>query len=264
MARMFPRVLAIFVAVASLQADSKKSTEDQRVELLRGLTSEYAKVKAALPQSKKPLDFNSDGTYDKGKWDSAGKEFGPAARVGDLIQVTHIEIDKDRIVLVLNGGMKNTKGSFWNHVEIGVGGPMTPVGQPTNAPNGTTIAVLFKDSIGDVTSAELKKILAPVLDFEKSTATQNYIDTVPPEIKKAIEDKKPVEGMDRDQILLALGRPVHKSRETKDGVDFEDWIYGIPPGRMTFVTFAGSKVVRIKETYAGLGGSIAETATPAQ
>jgi hypothetical protein len=27
---------------------------------------------------------------------------------------------------------------------------------------------------------------------------------------------------------------------------------------VTFVTFAGDKVIRVKETYAGLGGSIAE------
>jgi hypothetical protein len=65
--------------------------------------------------------------------------------------------------------------------------------------------------------------------------------------------------MDRDQVLMALGRPTHKSRETKDGIDYEDWIYGTPPGRVTFVTFSGPKVVKVKETYAGLGGSVAET-----
>jgi outer membrane protein assembly factor BamE (lipoprotein component of BamABCDE complex) len=75
----------------------------------------------------------------------------------------------------------------------------------------------------------------------------------------AIAEKKPIEGMDRDQVLLAMGRPLRKSRESKDGVDYEDWIYGQPPGRVTFVTFSGPKVVKIKETYAGLGGTIAET-----
>ena len=77
--------------------------------------------------------------------------------------------------------------------------------------------------------------------------------------KTARAEKKAIEGMDKDQVLLALGRPLRKSRENKDGVDFEDWIYGQPPGRVTFVTFSGPKVVKIKETYAGLGGTIAET-----
>ena len=60
-------------------------------------------------------------------------------------------------------------------------------------------------------------------------------------------------GMDRDQVLLAMGRPVNKSRETKDGLELEDWIYGRAPGRITFVTFNGSKVIKVKESYAGLG-----------
>jgi len=68
--------------------------------------------------------------------------------------------------------------------------------------------------------------------------------------------------MDREQVLLALGRPRNKVRETLDGVETEDWIYGQPPGKITFVTFAGSKVVKVKETYAGLGGSVAEPLPP--
>jgi len=42
-------------------------------------------------------------------------------------------------------------------------------------------------------------------------------------------------------------------RETKDGVETEDWIYGVPPGKIVFVTFNGNKVIKVKETYAGLG-----------
>ena len=59
--------------------------------------------------------------------------------------------------------------------------------------------------------------------------------------------------MTRDQVVMALGRPVHKSRETTDGVELEDWVYGFPPGSITFVTFKGDKVVKVKEEYAGLG-----------
>ena len=59
--------------------------------------------------------------------------------------------------------------------------------------------------------------------------------------------------MDRDQVLLALGHPEHKSRETKDGLENEDWISGTPPGKIIFVTFNGNKVIKVKEAYAGLG-----------
>jgi hypothetical protein len=232
---------------------------DQRVELLRGLNSEYATVKAPLPRSKKPLEFNSDGTYDWQKWLQVGKEMGPAARVGDLVQITHVTIEKDNILFQINNGLKN-QGSWKDHVQIGVGGGMAPLSRSdANAPGGTNIVLKFPGEIVEITSADVKKMLAPVLDFEKHSATENYADTLPPETKQAIAEKKAIEGMDRDQVLLAMGRPLRKSRENKDGVDYEDWIYGQPPGRVTFVTFSGPKVVKIKETYAGLGGSIADT-----
>src|SRR5262249_50741448 len=106
MAGISPRVLAAFIAVSSLYADQKKLTMDQRVEIMRGLTAEFATAKIQLPKSHKPLDVQTDGTYDKDKWNAAFKEFGPAARVGDQVQVTHVEIDKDSIVLEINHGMR--------------------------------------------------------------------------------------------------------------------------------------------------------------
>jgi hypothetical protein len=262
MAQISPRVLAAFAAVASiasLRADQKKLTVDQRVEILRGLDAEYATVKVPLPRSKKPLDVQTDGTYDKQAWTDAGKQLGPAGRIGDLVQVTQVTIEKDAIILQINGGMR-AKGGWKDHVSVGMGGAMNPVngGQNANSPGGTTVALRFNEPIGELTSAEVKKMLAPILDFDKRSVTEQYAETIPPEVKKAIENKKAIEGMDRDQVVMALGRPVHKTRETKESVEYEDWIYGTPPGRVTFVTFVGPKVVKVKETYAGLGGSIAE------
>ncbi|MGA2593514.1 MAG: hypothetical protein ABSH32_26660 [Bryobacteraceae bacterium] len=52
--------------------------------------------------------------------------------------------------------------------------------------------------------------------------------------------------------------PDHKSRETKDGVELEDRVFGQPSGKITFVTFNGSKVIKVKEEYAGLGTEAAD------
>jgi hypothetical protein len=265
MAGISPRVLVAFIAVASLSADQKKLTLDQRVEIMRGLLAEYATVKVPLPKSSKPLDIDTHGAFDQQKWDAAARQLGVAARVGDLIQVTPVDIGTDSLTLELNGGQK---GKFNWKDPMQFGGPVsmstTPVGAgaPTNAVGGTNVALRFDGTIGEVSAADVKKMLAPVLDFDKHSATDQYVDNLPPEIKKAIADKKPIEGMDREQVTLALGRPVRKTRENKDGLDYEDWIYGTPPGRVMFVTFAGAKVVRVKETYAGLGGTIAETPGP--
>ncbi|HLW75938.1 MAG TPA: hypothetical protein VKS01_03115 [Bryobacteraceae bacterium] len=258
--RMLALTSAALLTAGALRADQKKLTDDQRVEILRGMMAEYAKCKVVLPRSRKALDFHSDGTWDKQEWAGAQKQLGPACRLGDLVQVTKVAIGGDEIVFEINHGTR-AKGSWKDHVSIGMNGTMNPIngGQNTTAPSGTNLALKFDAPIGEVTSAEIKKMLAPVLLFDKDTVTEQYIDTVTPEVKTAITQKKAIEGMDRDQVLLALGHPVHKSRETKDGVEYEDWIYGIPPGKVTFVTFDGPKVVKVKETYAGLGGSIAQT-----
>lgn len=242
-------------------ASAQKLDEDDRVELLRGLMSEYATVKAYLPRSKKPLPFNVEGDYDKQLWAQIGREMGPAARVGDLVQITHVDIDKERLVLEINNGMKGPKGAWKNHVQIGVGPTMSPINQQqnSNAPSGTSIAVLFGQPVPPgVKSDEIKKILAPVLDFNQGSATDNYVEKLPEPIQKAIKANKVIVGMDRDQVLLAVGRPRHKERNvSNDGTETEDWIYGDPPGKITFVTFTGSKVTAVKEAYADIGGSTA-------
>lgn len=246
-----------FVASCAFAAD-QKLTEDDRIELLRGLMSEYATVKAYLPRSKKPLPYESSGTWDKQAWAAAGQEFGPAARVGDLVQITHLSIEDDKIVFEINGGMKGKGGHWYDHVQIGVGGATSPVKtqQNTAAPSGTSIALLFNKPIPPTKPDDIKKMFAPLLDFEKHSATENYVEKLPEPVQKAIKANKAIEGMDRDQVLLALGKPRHKERNvTGDGTETEDWIYGDPPGKITFITFTGPKVTQVKEAYADVGGS---------
>ncbi|MBV9405712.1 MAG: hypothetical protein JO211_10240 [Acidobacteriaceae bacterium] len=106
-------------------------------------------------------------------------------------------------------------------------------------------------------------MLSPIFDFEKHTAAEQYVDKLPEPIKKAIKEQRAVEGMDRDQVLLALGKPRSKSRETdKDGDEIEDWIYGDPPGKMIFVRFNEGKVTKINESYANVGGITAPPLPP--
>jgi hypothetical protein len=246
------------------RAADPKLTDDDKIEILRGLTAEYATVKTYLPRAKKPLEFDSRGNWDKEKWQEAGRESGPAARVGDMVQITKVSIEADRILLEINGGMKG-KGHWYDHVQVGMGGGMAPVnGNPnSNAPSGTNLALLFDKHVPALKAAELKKMLAPILDFEKHSATTNYVETLPAPVQEAIKQKKVIEGMDRDQVMLAMGKPRHKERATdKEGTEIEDWIYGEPPGIITFVTFNGSKVAKVRESYANIGGSTAPSQAP--
>ena len=66
-------------------------------------------------------------------------------------------------------------------------------------------------------------------------------------------------GMTRDQVILALGKPRQKERNvTEDGTETEDWIYGDPPGKITFVTFPGfQRSPGSRMTMPDIGGSTA-------
>ncbi len=260
-ARILKHALAAAVATALLSTPasaSDKLTFDERVEVVRGLMAEFATVKAPLPRSKKPLPFESTGSYDKKHWEEAGKELGPAARVGDLIQITKVTIESDKILLEINGGIKGGR-KWYDRLEVGMGNRTTPIGQSGTPLAGTAIALLFHKPLEGMKASSIKKMLAPVLDFEKRSATELYSESLPPEIQKAIKEKRAEVGMNREQVLLALGHPVRKTRETKEGAELEDWIYGQAPGRILFVVFEGNKVVKTKESYAGLG---AEAAAP--
>ena len=112
------RVLTLIAVAGSLApmapaADKPdKLTLEDRVELTRGLTAEYANAKVLLPRSKKPLELDAqNGTFDKKAWTAIAKESGPAARTGDNVQVTKVELFNDHIVMQINGGFSG--GQKW-------------------------------------------------------------------------------------------------------------------------------------------------------
>jgi hypothetical protein len=252
-------VAAILLAAFSASLFADKLSFDERVEIERGLNAEYATARVILPHSKKPLVIHSDGKYSQAEWDEALRETGPAARLGDQIQITGVKIEANKILLDINGGFKGT-GHWYDHVEVGMGGPTSPVGGNQNGPpaNGSRVELVFPGPIPSVSSAEIRRMLTPIFDFEKHSASDQYIDRLPEPMKKAIKEQRAIQGMDKDQVLMALGRPKNKSRETtKDGDEVENWIYGDPPGKMTFVKFTEGKVTEVKDSYANVGGSTA-------
>lgn len=248
-------------------ARADKLSFDEQLEIERGLTAEFATAKVALPHSKKALVIHSDGTYDKSAWNRAMQDNGPAARLGDEIQITRVQIESNKILLEINGGTRS--GHWYDHVQIGMSGGMSPVATNQNGQQGTAngshLVLVFPGSVPSLKAAEIRQMLAPIMDFEKHSASEQYMDKLPEPIKKAIKEQRPLEGMDRDQVLLAMGKPRSKSRETnKDGDELEDWIYGDPPGKMTFITFNEGKVVKITESYANVGGMTSPPLPPAR
>ena len=145
---------------------NEKLTPEQRIELIRGLSAEFATVKVMLPRSKKALEYDIEGKSHKEQWDAAARERGPAARAGDQIQFTKVEIDNDKITFEINGGLKS--GAKWyDHVQVGMGNGGQASRPSGGATLGTTLVVRFAKGVPAVDSAERKKILKPLFDFDK-------------------------------------------------------------------------------------------------
>jgi hypothetical protein len=138
---------------------------------------------------------------------------------------------------------------------VGIGGMPVPTSSAdpvdstgsSRAP-GATLILDFGHPIPDISPDDVKQLLSSFLDFSKvRSAAVQWVDTLPPEFKAAIKDRRAVVGMDHEMVIAAMGRPEHKVREKNEqGQDTEDWIYGQPPARTIFVTFIGDKVVRVK------------------
>jgi len=176
MKRLTVGLLAAVVAATVVHADTHKLTDEQKRELVRGLTAEWAKAKVDLPVSKKPLPFDSIGARDEEFWKDAMYKNGPAARVNDMVQITKVKIGDDKIELELNDGSK--KGSFMDHVQIGgSGGNVTQPDRrpPTASQQGTSIEIKFPQTIGDIDASGVKKILTSIMDFDKHSATESYL-----------------------------------------------------------------------------------------
>jgi len=232
--------------------------ETSKLDLIRFVSGEYAKARKPLPGGKEGFILYVDKPVDETMLERAVVNHGAAVNTGDSVQVTKLDF-RDRTILVdLNGGGRPKK--HWrDHISIGMGG--YPVGQTTNSTTqdqgppgvqqgaGGTLILQFPKNVPDMTPDQLKQLLSPFLDFSKErSASVHWIDTLPPEKKKAITERHAILGMDKDEVVAAMGKPDRKIRERdNNGYDTEDWIYGHPPDKTIFVKFTGERVTSIKQ-----------------
>jgi len=234
-------------------------TEPSKLALIRFVSGEFAKVKRPIPGGKEGFILYTDKPINQEFLDRVIATHGAAINIGDNAQITKLEFREHMIVVDLNGGGR-PKRNWRDRVQIGIGGPSYPQattttqGQETGPPGfqpgmGGTIFLQFPKEIPDLSPDDLKNILSPFLDFAREhSAAVHWIDTLPPEMKKAITERHPVLGMDREEVVAAIGKPDRKVRERDtEGYDTEDWIYGHPPDKTVFVHFRGDKVSSIKQ-----------------
>jgi hypothetical protein len=157
-------------------------------------------------------------------------------------------IEEKAIVLEINGGPKK-KEKWYQHVQLGAGGVMTTPGPaPKNLDaKGSVVTLDFDKYVPEITGAQVRDMLSPVLDFKALNQTEAYEKTLPPKVQNAIKNHQVLVGMDRDMVIYAKGRPPKKIRDKDDkGQDYEEWIYGTPPEEVDFVRFQGEVVSRLE------------------
>jgi|SRR5579871_5465316 len=231
--------------------------DNSRLTLVRYVDGEMVRVVQSIPSGKKGIHLRAGAALDQKWMRIAVASSNGAINPGDRAQITNISFKDRQIIVDINGGGKG-KSHWRDHIQMEVGGDVpvmttsttTTQSAPTDVVPGATIYLDFDKPLPpDMTPDELEKYLSPLLDFSKRhSAAVQWVDTLPPEIQKAIEEKHPAVGMDREMVLAALGKPDRKVREKgADGAEVEDWIYGTPPEKTIFVSFEGDKVTKVDQ-----------------
>ena len=240
--------LIVIVCVLSSLSAWAQLSQNARFEILRTVMAQQAAARTAMPLD--GVELTDTGEVNLEKVTKELDKEGVIIESGKVVTITSINFGDKDIEIELDGGGKKTKGIL-DRIQVGIGGQTTPIGGPDQKeeePKGSRIVLKFAGKApAGLTPDQLRQLLDPVLDFNKSNFLKTGVDALPPEFKEAVELKEARIGMDKSTVLLALGRPNNRVRETVNGIEQEDWIYSGKGYRMTFVTFEDNVVVRIRE-----------------
>jgi len=241
--RRYQQITPTNVPLTKTELDAKT-----RLELIRVITAEQGFAMRPFPRGHKGLTLVANG-----KLEPAGEDYvalvtsqGLSAKPGDRVVLSDIKIEHSKIVIDLNGG-PDPKHAFLRHIQIGMGGGTSPVVQGDGQePVGSRITLTFQNHVPELTGAEVKALLSPLISFDVKTPIQAFTDTLPTKLKDAILNHHVLVGMSTDMVLFAKGQPDNKTREMDGQMPFEEWMYGKPPKDVEFVRINGNRVIRVE------------------
>ncbi len=246
--RRYQQITPTKVSLTKTELDAKA-----RLDLMRTLQADQGFAMRPFPRGHKGLVLVANG-----KLEPAGEAYvnmvtaeGLSAKPGDRLVITDIKIDHSKIVFDLNGG-PDPKHRFLRHIQLGTGPMMNPVIQDDGRePVGARLTLFFQSHVPELTGADVKALLAPLISFDMKTPIQAFTDTLPAKLKDAILSHQVLVGMSTDMVLFAKGQPDSKSREMDGQMPFEEWIYGKPPKEVDFVRVNGNRVIRVEVAKMG-------------
>lgn len=253
------RYSSFFAAAVSLGLSlpaSAQISKDARFDIIRTVIADQAAARVGLPFGNDGVELSDTGEVDKAKLDKDLRKNGQSIEPGKIVTITGIEFGDDKIEVELDNGGKNKK-SIFERIQVGMGTGNTTVpvnngdGSDKNPKaKGSKIVLKFAKKVpGALTPDALKELLSPLLDFNKRNFMKTGIDALPPEFQEAVRAKEARIGMDRNTVIMALGRPNRRWYEKEDGINTETWIYNQRGLRTVFVEFEGEAVVKVRQEH---------------
>jgi len=218
-----------------------------RLDLIRNLESEQGFAHRELPLGAGvTLVANGTMTPRDDDYKQMLYQKGQSAGPGDRVAITALQFKDDRLVIDLNGG-PYAKHRFLSHLSFNY----APIAQQGPIATGCRITLVFEGGFPEVSAAEVKALLDPLIDFRARTSEEAYADTLSPKVREAVAAHEILVGMDHRMVLAAVGPPHDRHREhTVEGdstsPQYEEWIYGEPPQPTQFVRFQNGHVVRLE------------------
>ncbi len=221
--------------------------ERGHLQLLRDLEAEQGFAHRELPLGAGlTLLANGNMTPRDAAYKKMLYEKGQSAAPGDRVAITALKFENERLIIDFNGG-PYAKHRFLSHISLND----MPLAQQGPMATGCRVTLVFEGGIPDVTAAEVKALLDPLVDFRAKTSEEAYANTLQPKVRAAVESHEVLVGMDRRMVLASVGVPLSRHREHTDAANpdspqWEEWIYGQTPQPIEFVRFRNGRVVRLE------------------
>jgi len=225
-----------------------------RYEIIRDFEMQLVYARTAFPMGSKGIQLKDGATTPSGQeLQQVLALWGPSIKPGDPAHISYVRIKDDHIHFDLNGGPIHRR-KWYQHIQIsGSSGAPVPLSKDEEVqnPHGSFLDVYFDKYVPEMSAAQLRQLLLPVLDFNAKSKEEAYLDTVPQKVKEAIQANHVLVGMNTEMVLHAVGKAPKKVRERDGDAEYEEWIYGDPPRDVDFVRIVGDEVVRVETMKVG-------------
>ena len=238
----------------TIPKNAPRMSNQTRLEIIRDFETQLVYSRTQFPMGTKGLKLK-DGVITPSGQDLQQfiSLWGPSIKPGDPAHISYVHIKDNFIHFDLNGGAIHRK-KWYQHIEVSGGsGASVPLSrdQATDNPHGSYLDVYFDKYVPELSPAQLRALLYPVLDFNAKNKEEAYLDTIPPKAKEAIKAHHVLVGMNTEMVIHARGKPPKKVREKDGDTEYEEWIYGEAPADVDFVRIIGDEVVRIETMKVG-------------